>query len=68
MGGDGMGPMRQDQKWIALLEVYGAVNESDAQALSEAVHALLEQYKADGKVKGWAVKFNTTGTKDAQDP
>jgi len=68
MGGDGMGPIRQDQKWIALLEVYGAVSEPDAQALSDAVHDLLERYKTSGKVKGWAVRFNTTGTKESSDP
>jgi hypothetical protein len=68
MGGDGMGPIRQDQKWIALLEVYGAVKESDARALTDAVHALLEEYKTSGKVKGWAVTFNTTGTKESTDP
>lgn len=68
MGGDGMGPIRDDQKWIALLEVYGEVSEADASALTAAVHALLEQYKNNGKVKGWAVKFNATGTKEGQDP
>jgi hypothetical protein len=68
MGGDGMGPMRQDQKWVALLEVYGAVSEADARALTKAVHDVLEKYKNDGKVKGWAVKFNATATKPAGDP
>ena len=63
MGGDGMGGLRQDQKWIALLEVYGNVKDADARALTKAVHAVLDKYKKSGKVKGWAVKFNTTGTK-----
>lgn len=68
MGGDGMGPMRQDQKWIALLEVFGTVKEADARALTDAVHAVLKQYKDNGKIKDWAVKFNATATKQGTDP
>jgi hypothetical protein len=68
MGGDGMGPMRQDQKWLALLEVYGAVSEADARALTKAFHDVLDKYKNDGKVKGWSIKFNATATKPASDP
>lgn len=68
MGGSGMGPMRDDQKWVALLEVYGAVGETDARALSEAVHELLNKFKRERKVKDWAVKFNVLGTKETRDP
>jgi len=63
MGGPGMGPLRQDQKWIALLEVYGAATVDDATALTKAVHAVLDQFKRDGKVKDWTVKFNVVGHK-----
>lgn len=68
MGGSGMGPLRQDQKWIAMLEVFGTASEADARALTKAVHDLLDKYKSDGKVKGWAVKFNVVGTKAGSDP
>ena len=68
MGGDGMGPMRQDQKWLALLEVFGFVEEDDARDLTEALHQVLDQYKADGKIKDWTVQFNATATKESTDP
>ena len=63
MGGPGMGELRQDQKWIALLEVYGRAADADARALTQAVHTVLQKFKDDGKIKGFDIKFNVVGTK-----
>lgn len=68
MGGPGMGELRQDQKWVALLEVYGKASDADARALSAAVHKVLADFKKTGKVKGFKFKFNTVGAKTKQDP
>lgn len=68
MGGPGMGELRQDQKWIALLEVYGKVSDADARALTDAVHKVLDKFKKNRKVKGFNIKFNAVGTKTNEDP
>lgn len=68
MGGPGMGELRQDQKWVALVEVYGKATDADARALTDAVHKVLSQFKKAGKVKGFKFQFNALSTKSPKDP
>jgi hypothetical protein len=63
MGGPGMGPLRDDQKWIALLEVYGEATDASARALTKEIHAVLDKYKKGKKIKGFDIKFNVVGGK-----
>ena len=63
MGGPGMGPLREDQTWVTLLEVQGAASEASARELTKAIHAVLAKAKKDKKIKGFGFKFSVVGGK-----
>jgi hypothetical protein len=63
MGGPGMGPLREDQKWVTLLEIQGSASEASARELTKAIHALLAKAKKDKKIKGFGFKFSVVGGK-----
>jgi hypothetical protein len=68
MGGSGLEGMRADQKWVSLFEIYGELKKEDAAKLTAEVHKVLDYYTKEGKIQGWAVKFNAVATKPPSDP